>query len=293
MSDTTSQTSHRSVLFADIVSSTALYEEIGNLKAKETVGSCLDALSAIVVEHDGRVVKSMGDGILCAFSNSEEAVNSALAMCDKAPAHKLSIRVGVHCGEVVQDAGDIFGDAVNTASRIAGLAKPLEILISRELRETLPPFMKSLVRSVQPVSVKGKREPLELFAILRGSASHTMASFSPLVDLAKQARLEVTYAGKTVEVEREHSEITLGREAENDVVIDNKYASRQHARIYHRLGKFVLVDQSANGTFLVPEDQSRLHLHREEALLHGSGSIYFGADPTSQETEPVHFRVRS
>lgn len=289
----TSFTCHRVVLFADIVGSTALYERVGNLDAKRKVIACLESLSAIAEQYGGRVVKSMGDGILCSFDEAEGSVDSALEMCDDAPRHELSIRVGAHCGEVVEDAGDIFGDAVNTASRIASVAKPSEILVSRELRERMPPGMKSLVRSVQPVSVKGKSEPLELFAILRGSTTHTMAVVNPILQAAGSATLEVAYGDTTLELGGERLEISLGREAQNDIVIENMYASRAHARIYSRMGKFVLLDQSANGTFLVPEGQSRLHLHREEAILHGAGSVYFGADPSSKETEPVRFRVTS
>ena len=166
----TAKTVERSILFADIVSSTALYESLGNIEAKKQVGERMRELYATVEDHRGHVVKSLGDGILCAFASREDAVRAAVNMCGDEGGSSLNIHVGVHCGEVVEDGGDIFGDAVNTVARIAALAKPSEILISKEMKESLPPFMNDIVRRVPPVSVKGKREPLELFAILRSGS---------------------------------------------------------------------------------------------------------------------------
>jgi predicted component of type VI protein secretion system len=73
--------------------------------------------------------------------------------------------------------------------------------------------------------------------------------------------------------------------------VAHKLVSRRHASVHYRGGKFVLVDESANGTFLVPEGHRTIVLRREEALLHGSGRIYLGADPDADPTEAVEFRV--
>jgi class 3 adenylate cyclase len=293
MSDPPSvKTSYRTVMMADVVGSTALYEKIGNIAAKQQVGGCLDALSNAVESHTGRVVKSLGDGILSAFDSPEQAVMSAIAMCELTPRHDLEIRIGLHSGEVVEDAGDIFGDAVNTVSRIADLAKPSEILITKSLVEGLPPFVKSLVRRVQPVFVKGKKEPIELFTILTGDLSQTLAPVT-IMDVPRPqtiARLQLSYREQSFTL-RPGSDLTMGRDPENQIVIASQHVSRLHARIFHRQGKFVLVDHSANGTYLIPEDQPKLHLLREEALLHGYGHIYLGADPDTSESEPTLFQT--
>ena len=73
-------------------------------------------------------------------------------------------------------------------------------------------------------------------------------------------------------------------------MVKNPHVSRLHARIFFRQGKFILEDQSTNGTFVVPLRQSKLQLLREEALLHGSGLIYLGADPDETESEPVTYQ---
>jgi hypothetical protein len=256
------------------------------------VTSCLDALSDVVVQHQGRVVKSLGDGLLCSFREKDQAVLAGLAMTDEAPRHELEVRTGIHCGEVVQDADDIFGDAVNTAARIAALAKPTEILISRDMVDALPPFMRSMVRPVKPVAVKGKREPIELYAMLTGDLSQTLSplTITDLPVMSASASLEITFGDKSWTLDAD-SELTIGRDPTNGLVIASQHVSRLHARLFHRQEKFILVDHSANGTYLVPERGSKLHLLREEALVNGTGRVYPGADPETTETEPLHYRL--
>jgi class 3 adenylate cyclase len=294
MSDTSSvHTSFRAVLFADVVGSTALYERIGNIRAKDMVSSCLEALSRVVEQHNGRVVKSLGDGLLCAFEAKDQSVLAGLAMADEAPRHELEVRTGIHCGEVVEDGDDIFGDAVNTASRISALAKPAEILISRDMVDALPPFMRSMVRRVKPVAVKGKKEPIELYAMLTGDLSQTLSPLT-ITDLpvaSASATLEILFGDQSFTLDPD-TELTVGRDPTNGLVIASQHVSRLHARIFHRQAKFILVDHSANGTYLVPERGSKLHLMREEALLNGTGAIFPGADPDTTESEPLRYRLR-
>ena len=293
MSDASSvHTSFRSILFADVVGSTALYERIGNLNAKKMVTTCLEALSRTAEQHDGRVVKSLGDGLLCAFEAQERAVVAALSMAEEAPLHDLDVRTGVHCGEVVEDGDDIFGDAVNTTSRIAALAKPAEILISRDMVESLPPFMKGMTRRVKPVAVKGKREPIELYTMLTGDLSQTLSpvTITDLPSLHTRVSLEITFGDASWTLDPD-SELTIGRDAVNGLVVASQHVSRLHARIFHRQGKYLLVDHSANGTYLVPEEEPKLHLLREEVLLHGAGCIYPGADPETTPSEPLRYRM--
>ena len=282
----------RAVLFADVVGSTALYERIGNVNAKKMVSDCLEALSRTVEHHRGKVVKSLGDGLLCSFEEQEQAVIAALSIAEEAPLHDLDVRTGVHCGEVLEEATDIFGDAVNTASRIAALAKPAEILISRDVVDALPPFMRGMSRRVKPVAVKGKREPVELFTMLTGDLSQTLShvTITDLPSLPTLVRIHIAFAEKNWTLEPD-SELTIGRDPLNGLIVASQHVSRLHARIFHRQGKFILVDHSANGTYMLPEDAPKLHLLREEALIHGSGRIHFGADPETTPSEPMTYRM--
>jgi adenylate cyclase len=284
-----------SILFADIVGSTEIYERLGNEVARETVEKCLTLLRDTVNAFRGKVIKSLGDGILCSFDSQEEAVWAAVRICQKVGNDETAIRIGIHYGDVIEENNDVFGDAVNTAARIAALAKPSEVLISREIGEHLPVIMHRIVQRVPPVSVKGKREPLELFAIL---TADTKAQ-EPQFDLDKtitienlgpsKGDLELTYGSKKITL-KPGSELTLGRDPTSGLVVPTEHVSRMHAKIFFRQGKFVLLDQSSNGTYVVPH-LSKLHLLREEAILHGSGLIYLGADPDRTHSEPVLYAV--
>jgi len=292
-------TCRRSILFADVVGSVALYEELGNVVARKKVGSCLKLLTDTTRRFGGHVVKSLGDGILCSFASELPAAQAAMRMCDQSVEAGVDIHVGVHCGEVLESAGDVFGDTVNTASRIASLAKPLEILISRPFRDALPAVLQRSVREVRPITVRGKTRALELYAILRDGAGlgdnspNQTIAIAPLRrpsgDGAREARLELSFAGRLVTA-TPGGGLTLGRNPASDVEVPGKSVSRDHARIFHRQGKYVLQDQSANGSWVVPRGQPKIYLLREEAILIGAGRIYLGTDPEDRETAPIRYR---
>jgi len=293
---TVRDTTRRSILFADVVGSTELYEKLGNEAARASIDQCLATLSSTVEAFRGRIVKSLGDGILCSFESPEEAVWSAVRICQKVDAENAEVKIGVHYGEVIEEESDVFGDAVNVASRIAAIAKPSEVLISREVSEYLPAIMHPIVQRVPPVAVKGKKEPLELFAILRvDTKADSGAGFdlSKTITIEASSRLrgdlELSYQGNKYTLL--HGEaLTIGRDPTNDIVVTTEHVSRLHAKIFHRQGKYVLLDQSSNGTYLSVH-LSNVHLLREEAILHGSGLIYPGADPAKQHSEPILYMI--
>jgi adenylate cyclase len=300
MSDVPSARSrHLTILIADIVSSTALYESLGDSAAKRMVAACLDILRQATEAHGGRVVKHLGDGMLCAFEHEQSAVQAALEMCRRNGEEGLAIRVGINSGQVLEDDGDVFGDAVNTASRISSLAKPMEILISGELERGLPDGLQSLARRVPPLTVKGKKQPLRLYAILADSTAsregpaETLCLSQTLTIMGERSsagRLELCFLDRTILLSSEE-ELTIGRDTDCGLAVPSRHASRLHARIFGRRGRFVLADQSSNGTFLVPGRRSKLHLIREEAILYGSGNVYVGEDPATNEVEPIRYRI--
>ncbi len=90
-------------------------------------------MKAIIKEHDGRIVKTIGDAIMGDFDSAVNAVKAALAIQKLLKKEEIMIRIGIHLGDVIHKAGDIFGDGVNIASRIESLCEPGEIYISEEV----------------------------------------------------------------------------------------------------------------------------------------------------------------
>ncbi|HJV95268.1 MAG TPA: adenylate/guanylate cyclase domain-containing protein, partial [Albitalea sp.] len=133
------------VLFADIAGSTKLYEALGDADAKVLIDEALIALQVITRRHRGRVVKTIGDELMCVFPSAERGFLAATDMQTVVNALvvtkgvKRMIRVGFHAGPVIEEKGDVFGDTVNVAARIAGLAKGMQIMTSRTTVDALPP----------------------------------------------------------------------------------------------------------------------------------------------------------
>ncbi len=123
------------VLFTDIVDSTALAESVGPTRWRELVAVHNERIQLELDRFRGRLVKTTGDGVLAIFDGSERAVRAAAAICLAAKALGLTIRAGVHTGEVEIVAGDVRGLAVHVAARVMALAGPSEVYVSATTRE--------------------------------------------------------------------------------------------------------------------------------------------------------------
>ena len=119
------------VLFTDIVSSTERLAERGDDAWRRILDDLDRTMDRIVTAHRGRVVKQTGDGILATFDGPARAVHCAAAMLDAAQELGVTLRAGLHTGEIELRPPDIAGIAVHIASRVADLAGPGEILVSR------------------------------------------------------------------------------------------------------------------------------------------------------------------
>jgi pSer/pThr/pTyr-binding forkhead associated (FHA) protein len=85
---------------------------------------------------------------------------------------------------------------------------------------------------VAPVLVKGKREPLDLYTILEDTSTGTMVAMTPFTKLAGAIALQLTYGDRTWTVGPDCPAVAIGRDASNDVVVRDQFASRHHARVY-------------------------------------------------------------
>lgn len=281
------------VLFADIVGSTRLYELLGDQEASRVVKLCLDEMKTATQMNKGWVVETVGDEILSTFASPEQGALAAEVMMrrvERLPpvAEKpVSLRIGFHYGPVLRENDKIFGDTVNTAARIVSLARARQIFASKSTVELMPPFMRGTTRDLAAFSLKGKREEMEVCEILwQGDCSQLTVQFKSNADLAQAKHRLVLSLGaeQRYEVDADSGPVSLGRDPENQVVIDNLRISRRHAKIDLRRGKFVLTDSSTNGTWVLFDGKSEALLRHEEIALYGRGLITLGhpydrADP--------------
>jgi adenylate cyclase len=245
------------VLFADVVSSTELYERLGDNVAKELVDLALKCVSDSVHEHGGHVVKNLGDGLL-AYFESPSALEACLSIQDRALPKDVQLRMGLHHGPLLLETDDIFGDTVNTASRLADKARAGELLVSHAAFEAANAELRKKLRPLPPIRVKGKRAPVEIHSSFPNDQSETDV---PLTLAGTPARsteaphLEglVLEFGETELRVEPGTVVTIGRSPDCDVVIEHNETSRQHALLRFQSGTFVIEDTSTNGTYIVPD----------------------------------------
>jgi class 3 adenylate cyclase len=135
------------ILFTDLKGSTRMYERVGDLKAFTRVRQHFDRLGAVIQQHGGAVVKTIGDAIMAAFSSPSDAVRAAVAMREaidrfnrESEGHDIVLKIGLHRGASIavtlNDSLDYFGQTVNIAARVQGLADADEIYLTDEVRRS-------------------------------------------------------------------------------------------------------------------------------------------------------------
>ncbi len=285
-----------SILFVDVSDSVRLYESLGDAAAFREVHDYLAVFKQVVAECGGRVVKTMGDGALCAFAEPDAAVLAACEMHSRVQQkqsvqeRKIAIRIGLHHGPVLVTDDDVFGDTVNTAARMAQLAVAGQIISTGETVAMLSPQQRNATRHLDALPVRGKHEAVAVFEVLwqAGTSDHTQmpGRLDNILRDAGVSRLLLDHGGREIAVV---TSISIGRHASHGIALRDPMASRNHAQIERRKDKFVLIDQSSNGTFVSMKTGEQFKLRREEMLLHGSGLLAFGHGPRDRDAEVVGF----
>ncbi|HUP92569.1 MAG TPA: adenylate/guanylate cyclase domain-containing protein [Solimonas sp.] len=288
----------RAVLFADLVGSTAAYEKLGDASAKAAVEKHLRAMMKVVHAHRGEVVKTMGDAVLACFRSADEAARTAIQMQNELRVTQPSdasfnVRVGFHFGEVIYEATDVFGDAVNTGARLTEAARGGQILTSEATVAKLSPDLKAKTRAFDTFRFKGKAQEMGVHEVLWETQDEltrvgTRAA-GPAADGRSYTRLRVKVGVRETVVVPERTPATIGRDATCAVVVLAGLASRIHAKIEYQRGKFVLADHSTNGTYVTGEDGREVFLRRETMPLVGRGIISLGCPLLEQTSEPVKY----
>ena len=285
------------ILFADIAGSTRLYETLGDAEALSTITHALDVIRQVCEEHGGRVVKTIGDEAMAIFPNAANAAYASITMQTQVSALKtsrgapLAIHAGFHYGPVIEEAKDVFGDSVNLAARLTSLAKSGQTLISADTLSILSPSLRSRTRPQDTHTVRGKQADVAVHELIWQESREELTAMAPRAAV-REASLRLVHGDRKVELGADVNVFTFGRDAQSDVVVGDKMASRQHARIERRRDKFVLIDHSTNGTFCTVHGENEVELRREEFTLRGRGRITFGHAYAEDPTETVEFEAQ-
>jgi class 3 adenylate cyclase len=296
-------TAKLAILFADICGSTKLYDQLGDELARRLVASCIACMVAELAANQGTLIKTIGDEIMCTFPSAEQGLWAASAMqCAVKKSTfeggvALHIRIGFHYGEVICEEGDVFGDTVNVAARVAGAARANQIMTTQSVVNALPLKLQAQTHQIMSAEFKGKDEQYLIYLVSWGKEDedeqNTSFLHAPVVrnNMSTANELVLRYGNKQLVVNKNCNSVIFGRADDCDVVVQNSYVSRQHARFEHRFGKFVVVDQSTNGTFIRPDNGSVIRITREEMILQGKGFISLGLDNFDDPSNLIEFSL--
>lgn len=284
------------VMFADVAGSTRLYESLGDREAKRVVDGCLRVMIKICNDLSGKVIKTIGDEVMCCFIAADQAFTAAMMMqraVSDDPSlnqHRIALRIGFNSGSVIEDDDDVFGDNVNIAARVAGLAKAGQILTTVETIKQLSPLSQSQTRPFSQTAVKGKQEQLEVWEVLWNEDA-TMLVRSVLSTGLKK-KLLLTYNEKQFELlPSEGNALTVGRSQQADMIVDGQCVSRLHAKLFFSKNKFLLSDTSYNGTYIQTKGKVE-YLHGQETPLGDEGVLSFGSSFNDESQHWVSYSVQ-
>jgi len=274
------------ILFADVSSSTKLFETRGDFEARRLVSAVLNAMAEVAARHGGRVIKTIGDEIMCTFPGPMQGLLGAVDM-QKRIAHdlvfardSLAVRIGLHHGDALLEDNDVFGDAVNVAARMASLAKREQIITTAGTVRMLTNAGMLRTRSVGQARVAGKQHPIDIVDVTwqEDTSNVTMVQRAIRLDASapSRIRLQLRYRGQALEMDDLAPPFTLGRDATSSLIVEAEWVSRNHALIECKRGLFTLSDRSTNGTYVQFGDDVELRLHRDEVHLRRSGTISLG-----------------
>ncbi|MCF6288296.1 MAG: adenylate/guanylate cyclase domain-containing protein [Proteobacteria bacterium] len=285
------------VLFADIAQSTALFEKYGDDKARVAIASVLETLIEVANKFQGVLIKTIGDEVMYTFPSYQLAIKASIGMQDSISGnfvlgtHPIGIGIGFHHGKVIAENGDVYGDTVNLAARMAGFAKKDQIITnSATFKET---FSGIKHRALGKTKVKGKFRAVKIIEILWHKDESQVTRIFSALDLTlldAEYNLLLDINDRQIKMTEKSPHKIIGRGEECDIQILAPMASRLHAEIQFSDGNFKIEDQSTNGTWLEMGGNS-LRLHRDTTVLLGSGKISLGSADFSNSEIVINFKL--
>ena len=299
------------VVFTDLHGSTAVFEALGNAKATALVTQITQWIAHRCEAHGGRVVKTLGDGVLAMFPSPQGAVDAVVdiqrsnfkSVNRTSKITAMPIRIGVASGEVEVVQGDCYGDAVNVASRLCDLCGPNQIWANDAALATAVEVQGVTFRALGLINVRGRAEPCKVFQLewreeqasdfltMQGDLDPGLISGERDI-LGREIELSWMETSQTFKAF--DLPVSIGRVRTAEFVVNDPRVSRTHVRIDWRNGSIVLVDVSSYGSWVRfgASSSAPVLLRREECVLHGSGELALGASFTDLSVPTVSFKVR-
>lgn len=289
---TVAETTHSTlevVMFVDIAGSTALFESLGDVRARELTMRRLAALAALAKDNDGRLVAEIGDELMVLFAQPGDAAAAACQMharmAELAQAEPevppVLVRIGMHFGPGSGRKDDLATETAKLGHWAARNAKPEQTLATEPVVAALPGIYKAVSRYVDDETwTFVSPRHLALYEIIWDVEAVTACAAEDGARPARQGVQAVEFSSVhgSVEVNAARPVISVGRARHNDLVVVQDFVSRQHFSAQFSRGRCTVTDTSTNGTVIVPRGGEHQLLRRETFPIDGEGTIILG-DP--------------
>jgi class 3 adenylate cyclase len=269
--------------------------EYGDQAARDMISAFCTCAAGIAPRFGGRLVKTLGDGVMCVFAEPEQAVlammelHAQVATAPTPHGGPVRLHTGINAGPVIKDGDDVYGTIVNVAAYLSATARADQILTTESVRTQLSRAVAAFARQLYTTKLKGDATESLIYEMLwQGDAAEItiINAGRPRLIPADEGALLLTLEDTTVRMDHARPQVVLGRGNGNDLSVGDTMASREHATIELDDLRFRLIDHSANGTYIMFDGSpGELLVLRGETLLHGTGRISLGrsfGDPASQ-----------
>jgi hypothetical protein len=296
------------IVRGEIVGGVRLSSRLGEKESEHAIVRCLKRLERAGEGFRGRLLDSSKNGCVnFIFQSSEEACLASIEMQRRAAdipsvaGVKLNIRIALLAAANEEKAALDVG-------KLLELSLPNQILCDRQTLLEVAANVGLKARDLhQELSLGDDETPTQVMELLWHESeeedmpatltstmlleqeSTTSEVGIPVSIPGGQVRLRVRYGDKDIVLDEKTPFITLGREHHNDIVVDDLRASRQHARIERRGGRYCLVDMSTNGTFVTHVGDPEVFLRKDSLPLRGTGILCFGASARDPDAKKLKF----
>lgn len=285
------------VMFADVVGSTRLYEELGDADAQRIISATLGVVRDICEAHHGETKAELGDELMVVF---EDAGDAAASACDihakiperiaiESPDSPITMRIGMHMGPVLEN--DTGNETVKIAQWAASNAKSEQTLATEVVIDSLPRIFQAVSRYVDDetwnfISI----EHVTLHEIIWDVEGVTaFAGEKPTMKNQRCKEVVFEYMGQQISLNVDRPVISVGRGNQNDLIVQNDLISRQHFSAQLSRGRATVTDNSTNGTVISHPDGTNEPVKNETLPLNGRGEIIIGRPPKIDEKYVIRY----
>ena len=285
------------VIFADVAGSSGLYKNLGDKQANSVILESLNHIAGIVDQHDGTVIKTIGDEVMAHIVDPDKALN-AVVMIQQYAQQTLPIRIGMAWGLVIEMDADLYGKTVNDAAAVAHIARSGQIITNAAFKEQLHKDGAALMRVFDRIRLKGGKSLTDIYRVEWAHEDSALESEHPTLGettLFKQEILKLTYYAPNGEHKRQtispdDTPFKIGRSGGNcQLEIYKGFVSREHCEIFYEHDEFILKDHSSNGTYITTHSGHTIFIRRGEFPLTSSGSFAVGRKPDEKDSYVIGY----